>query len=71
MLVMSFLESGKKGVLWLPAQIRRSVSLTPGCAVCGRKLEMDAKGVFALSGKCDDCTHRVFDEDEPFDELEY
>jgi len=71
MLFMSFLESGKNNLAWIAAPLRRSVSITPGCALCGRKLEMNPRGVFALSGKCDDCTNRVFDEDEQFDDLEY
>jgi hypothetical protein len=68
---MSFLESGKKGFLWIAAPLRRSLSMTPGCALCGRKLEMNPRGMFALSGRCEECTNRVFDEDEGFDELEY
>ncbi len=68
---MSFLESGKKGVRWIAAPLRRSIITAPGCALCGRTLEMNAVGMFALSGKCETCTNRVFDEDEGFDELEY
>jgi hypothetical protein len=71
-LTMSFLDGGKSGGFrWIAAPLQRSISNTPGCAQCGSKLEMDAKGVFALSGKCDNCAHRVFDEDEITDELEY
>jgi hypothetical protein len=68
---MSFLESGKKGFSWVAAPLRRSVSVIPGCALCGRKLEMNARGLFALSGRCEMCTDRVFDEDEAFEDLEY
>ncbi len=71
MLVMSFLESGKKNTRWIEAPVRKSLSMVPGCAVCGRNLERDATGIFALSGKCHECANRVFDEDGPFDELEY
>jgi len=32
---------------------------------------MNARGMFALSGRCDMCTNRLFDEDEGFEDLEY
>jgi hypothetical protein len=68
---MSFLESGKEGARWLAAPLQHSVSRAPGCVHCGRQLETNAVGIFPLSGKCDNCEHRIFDEDEIFDELEY
>jgi hypothetical protein len=32
---------------------------------------MNTFGMYPLSGKCESCIHRVFDEDEVFDDLEY
>jgi hypothetical protein len=68
---MSFLDSGKSGIRWLVAPLRRSTSMIPGCAQCGSKLEMNSQGLVALSGKCENCMNRVFDEDGGMDELEY
>jgi hypothetical protein len=68
---MSFLESGKEAARWIAAPLRHSVSKTPGCLHCGTRLEMNAVGMYPLSGKCDNCLNRVFDEDEGFEELEY
>jgi hypothetical protein len=68
---MSFLESGKEGLRWIAAAPKRSLSRAPGCMHCGVKLEMNTFGMYPLSGKCESCIHRVFDEDEVFDDLEY
>jgi hypothetical protein len=68
---MSFLEGGKEDVRWIAAPVRRSVSRLPGCNHCGRLLEMNTVGVYPLSGNCEECDNRVFDEDEVFDDLEY
>ncbi len=71
MFEMSFLERGKEGFRWIAAPLRRSVMRVPGCAMCGRNLVMNSVGLYPLSGKCDDCVYRLFDEDEVFDDLEY
>ncbi len=61
---MSFVENGKNQFNWIASPIRRSVSRIPGCVQCGRRLEMDGLGKFALSGRCDGCTTGCYEGDE-------
>ena len=68
--LMSFLETGKERSTWIAAASQSSVRRAPGCAQCGRTLEMNELGTFNLSGKCLNCTDWVSEDDEAFEELE-
>ena len=66
---MSFLETGKERSTWIAAASQSSVRRAPGCAQCGRTLEMNELGTFNLSGKCLNCVNPVLEGDDGFDEL--
>ena len=67
--LMSFLETGKERSTWIAAASQSSVRRAPGCAQCGRTLEMNELGTFNLSGKCLNCANPVSEEDGGFDDL--
>lgn len=68
---MSFVENGKDRLIWVARPIQRSVLRVPGCTQCGRQLEMSGFGLFALSGKCENCASGFHEGDDRFDDCEF
>lgn len=68
---MSFIEKSKEQLIWPAPPVQSSVLRAPGCTQCGRLLDMDGVGLFALSGKCENCTSGFHEGDERFDEAEF
>jgi hypothetical protein len=66
---MSYLESGKGRFRWIPGLTRASQRRPPGCAQCGSGLDADRMKP-NLTGKCDNCTDFVTDDEDSFDDLE-
>jgi hypothetical protein len=68
--VVSFVENGKNQLGWVASPIKRSAPRIPGCAQCGRRLEINGSGKFALSGRCDECQSGFYEGDEFIDHFE-
>ncbi len=66
---MSYLESGKGRFRWFPGFTRTSQRPQAGCAQCGSRLDADRMKP-NLTGKCDNCTDFVTDDEDSFDDLE-
>ncbi len=63
---MSYLETGKGRLNWLPAQAQTELHAQTGCVQCGSGLDAATN----ITGKCFNCAIELSEDDDGFDDLE-